>query len=227
MLQHFLEHEPTEMSMSGGSPPGGDKFQTLAAALEQLRSSLLDLTGRNRLLNFRHSVGRSLQFVGGQPGAIYEKLVGGSARISIPIAGLPEPPQRDWIERNGRLFRPDPLTWAAQQGIPTSYDLTEDGGDDPGLRALFYPDDLAKHCRKIERESVLAIEETGANMLFLVLGFLDYPDQRDSDRIFSAPLISIPISLAKREVGGHQVFSIQCTGAKTFHLARSSKMITP
>lgn len=89
---------------------------------------------------------------------------------------------------------------------------TEDGGDDPGLRTLFYPDDLAKHCRKIERESVLAIEETGANMLFLVLGFPDYPDQRDSDRIFSAPLISIPISLAKREVGGHQAFSIQCTG---------------
>jgi hypothetical protein len=36
-----------------------------------------------------------------------------------------------------------------------------------------YMDDLAKHCRKIEREAVSAIEETGANMLYLVLGFLD------------------------------------------------------
>ncbi len=59
---------------------------------------------------------------------------------------------------------------------------------------------------------MLAIEETGANMLFLVLGFLDYPDQRDSDRIFSAPLISIPVALAKRESGGQQVFSLQYTG---------------
>jgi hypothetical protein len=73
-------------------------------------------------------------------------------------------------------------------------------------------DDLAKHCRKIEREAVLAVEETGANMLFLVLGFLDYPDQRDSDRALSAPLISIPVSLSKRESGGNQIFSLQYTG---------------
>jgi len=38
-----------------------------------------------------------------------------------------------------------------------------------------YPDDLAKHCRKIEREATLAIEETGANMLFLVLGVPGIP----------------------------------------------------
>jgi Protein of unknown function (DUF4011)/AAA domain len=77
---------------------------------------------------------------------------------------------------------------------------------------LLYPDDLAKHCRKIEREAVLAIEETGANMLFLVLGFLDFPDQRNSDRIFSAPLVSIPVSMSKRDIGGNQVFSLQHTG---------------
>ena len=69
------------------------------------------------------------------------------------------------------------------------------------VRALLYMDDLAKHCRKIEREAVLAIEETGSNVLFLVLGFLDYPDQRDSDRTFSAPLISIPVSLSKPGIG--------------------------
>jgi hypothetical protein len=197
---------------SRSTAPGGSDYQSLLAALEQLRLRLLDLTGRNRLLNFRHSVGRSLQFVGGQPGAIYEKLVEGSTRVSIAIGGLPEPPRGDWIERNGRLFRPEPLAWAAEHGIPTSYDLGEGGGDDAGLRALFYLDDLAKHCRKIERESVLAIEETGANMLFLVLGFLEYPDQRDSDRTFSAPLINIPVSIAKREAAGSQVFSLQYTG---------------
>jgi SpoU rRNA methylase family enzyme len=198
---------------SGGTPnppDGGGDYQTLLAALEQLRLNLLDLTGRNRLLNFRHSAGRSLQFVEGSPAAIYEKLVEANARGSITISGLPEPSRRDWVERNGRLFRPDPAQWAAQQGIPTSFELREN--TDNGVRALLYLDDLAKHCRKIEREAVLAIEETGANMLFLVLGFLDYPDQRDSDRIFSAPLISIPVSLSKREAGGHQVFSLQYTG---------------
>jgi len=194
------------------TPPGGGDYQSLLTALEQLRLRLLDLTGRNRLLNFRHTTGRSLQFVEGQPGALYEKLVEGNTRSSIAIAGIPEPSRRDWVERNGRLVRPEPLAWASQQGIPISYDLEDRGGDAAGIRAFLYHDDLAKHCRKIEREAVLAIEETGANMLFLVLGFLDYPDQRESDRIFSAPLISIPVSLAKREAGGNQVFSLQYTG---------------
>ena len=75
-----------------------------------------------------------------------------------------------------------------------------------------YPDDLAKHCRKIEREATLAIEETGANMLFLVLGFLEFPDQRDSDKSFTAPLISVPVTLLKKEVAGIQQFSLQYTG---------------
>jgi len=75
-----------------------------------------------------------------------------------------------------------------------------------------YPDDLAKHCRKIEREASSAIEETGANMLFLVLGFLEFPDQRDSDRIYSAPLVSVPVSFRKRLVAGIQQFSLQFTG---------------
>src|ERR1700730_4451080 len=177
---------------------GKNGYDSLLDALEQLRLRLLDLTGRNRLLNFRHSTGRSLQFVEGQPSAIYEKLVEGNGRGSIAIGGLPEPARRDWIERNGRVSRPDPLTWASLQGIPTTYDLDNRAGDPTAatVRALLYMDDLAKHCRKIEREAVLAIEETGANMLYLVLGFLDYPDQRDSDRTFSAPLICIPVSLS-------------------------------
>ena len=35
----------------------------IRAALHQLRMRLLDMTGRNRLVNFKHSSGKSLQFV--------------------------------------------------------------------------------------------------------------------------------------------------------------------
>jgi hypothetical protein len=188
---------------------GDDK---LTSALAQLRLKLLDLTGRNRLINFKHTAGKSLQFVEGQFAAIYQKLV--EANNKIEILGLPEPARREWVERNGRLSRPDPKDWARKQNIPTEYDLPfpDDGCGHANVRALMYPDDLAKHCRKIEREAVLAIEETGANMLFLVLGFLEFPDQQDSGRIFAAPLISIPVTMAKAEKGGKQVFFLQHTG---------------
>jgi len=148
----------------------------ILGALEQLRLRLLDLSGRNRLLNFRHTAGRSLQFVEGQPSAIYQKLFEGANRPSINILGLPEPPRKDWIERNGRLSRPEPREWAKGQGISTSYDLPDSSGDlsASNIRALLYLDDLAKHCRKLEREAVLAIEETGANMFFWCSAFSNF-----------------------------------------------------
>jgi hypothetical protein len=192
----------------------GRDRSALLGALAQLRLRLLDLSGRNRLLNFRHAAGRSLQFCEGQPAAIYQRLIEAANRPLIGLLGLPEPPRDAWIERNGRLARPDPRDWAAAQGIPSTYDLPRPRASAGGanVRALLYPDDLAKHCRKIEREAVLAIEETGANMLFLVLGFLDFPDQRNSERSFSAPLVSIPVTMIRRDSGGQQVFSLQYTG---------------
>ena len=186
----------------------------LTSALEQLRLRLLDLTGRNRLINFKHTAGKSLQFVEGQPAAIYQKLVESNNKAHISVLGLSEPARRDWVDRNGRLQRPEPREWAKSVGISTVYELSDEGkdSDESNVRALMYPDDLAKHCRKIEREAILAIEETGANMLFLVLGFLEFPDQRDSDKTFTAPLISVPVSLQKKEVAGIQQFSLQYTG---------------
>lgn len=191
-----------------------DSESPLTSALEQLRLKLLDLTGRNRLINFKHTAGKSLQFVEGHPAAIYQKLVEANNKANISVLGLPEPARRDWVDRNGRLQRPEPREWAKSVGVPTGYDISGAGEDseESNVRALMYPDDLAKHCRKIEREATLAIEETGANMLFLVLGFLEFPDQRDSDKIFTAPLISVPVSLQKKEVAGIQQFSLQYTG---------------
>lgn len=187
---------------------------SLTAALEQLRLRLLDLTGRNRLINLKHTPGKSIQFVQGSPSDLYVKLVDGGPKATVSILGLPEPLKRDWIEKNGRLQRPEPREWATKKDIPLSYDIAdvEESEGDSFLRALQYSDDLAKHLRKIEREANLAIEETGANMLFLVLGFLEFPDQKNSDKNFLAPLICLPVSMSKKEVSGEQQFSIQFTG---------------
>ena len=185
----------------------------LISALEQLRLKLFDLTGRNRLINFRHTPGKSLQFVECQLNDLYQKLVESNSKASVNIVALPEPLKRDWIEKNGRLQRPEIREWASANNISLSYDLDPNATyEDIHLRALLYPDDCSKHCRKIEREANLAIEETGANMLFLVLGFLEYPDQRSSDKLFQAPLVSVPVALQKREVSGIQQFSISFTG---------------
>ena len=191
-----------------------DIASPLTSALEQLRLKLLDLTGRNRLINFKHTAGKSLQFIEGNPDSIYERLVEANNKSGINVLGLPEPGKIDWVERNGRLQKPEPREWAKSLGVQTSFDISEPIGksDHSNIRALLYTEDLAKHCRKIDREANSAIEETGANMLFLVLGFLELPDQKSSDKTFTAPLICIPVSIQKKEISGIQQFSLQYTG---------------
>jgi hypothetical protein len=67
----------------------------LATALDQLRLKLLDLTGRNRLLNFKHAAGKLLQFVEGDPHGIFQRLVEAVSKSNVSISGLPEPLRSD------------------------------------------------------------------------------------------------------------------------------------
>ena len=187
-------------------------------ALGQMRMRLLDLTGRNRLLNYKPSIGKSLQFVHSVPEAAYTRLLStGGGRVTI--VPVPDPSPIEWIERNGRLVKPEAREHAATVGVDTSYDLAPlptralagaDGGAQ--VRALYYGDDLGKHCRKIDREAKLAIEETGANMLYLVLAFLEYPEAKDSDILYRAPLVSIPVRLEKTDFVQFSTYYMVFTG---------------
>lgn len=189
-------------------------------ALAQLRLRLLDLTSRNRLLNFKHSPGKTLQFVSAQPNAISRKLLD-NPNNRIEIVPVPEPERKDWVEVNGKMRRPEARAYAETLGIDTSYQLSEPTGmgNVSKLQTLFYPDDLERHCRKLAREAKSAIEETGANMLFLVLGFLEFPHQPDSDRILLAPVLAIPVLLEKGAIDRE-------TGSYRYHLSHTDEELT-
>lgn len=190
----------------------------IQVALNELRLRLLDLTGRNRLINFKHSPGKSLQFVHSSIAGVFNRLTEQNNRVAIDP--LPEPARRDWVSRNGRLSRPEARDFAVKVGIDTSYTLGVNGSERPAttpvssaaVRTLFYAEELGKHGRKIEREAKLAIEETGANTLYLVFGFLEYPESSDSDKTYQSPLICVPVSLSRVEEGQYSTFYLSYTG---------------
>lgn len=189
----------------------------ISDALEKLRLRLLDLTARNRLLNFKPTAAKSLQFVEGRLSSCYQKLVESSDR-RIPLHPVPEPRRPEFVERLGRLVRPDVRDYARAQGISTTYDLTDQGPGEreiQGVRALLYPDDLERHCRKMATAAKTAIEETGANMLFLLLGFLEFPEAPNAAKTLLAPLVPVPVSLDKGDLDratGTYRYSLSYTG---------------
>ena len=94
----------------------------IRAALHELRMRLLDLTGRNRLVNFKHSAGKSLQFVHTSMDATFQRITADQAS-RVTIAAVPEPDRRYWVSVNGRLSRPDAKEHAVQMGVDPSYEL--------------------------------------------------------------------------------------------------------
>lgn len=189
-----------------------DGSTPIPQALEQLRLRLLDLTGRNRLLNFRHTAGKSLPLVPTNLDGTFLRLVGGQT-AKITIQPVPDPTRDDWVERNGRMAKPEAKEYAIQLGLNLQLEEIPHHRNRPDVTlALYYDEDLGKHCRKLDREARLAIEETGANMLYLVLGFLEFPDTKDSTRTFAAPLVCVPVRIDTVQQQRGVVFKVCYTG---------------
>jgi hypothetical protein len=162
--------------------------------LSKLRNKLLDTSGRNRLVNLRHSPSRTLRFLNPNLEKISSKLFSDN-EVVVEIKPIQEPPKKEWVEKNGRIQRPDVEVHAKSLEIPISY--SENNFEGEIFQCLYYPDELETRAKKLDRESKSALEEKGLKITYLVIGFLEYPDKINSDKLFNAPLITIPINLIK------------------------------
>ncbi|MGH1449666.1 MAG: DUF4011 domain-containing anti-phage protein Hhe [Pseudomonadaceae bacterium] len=183
-------------------------------SLEKLRSRLLDLSARNRLLNFSHA--RSKRFariIDELPDQLFESL---TTEQTMRFAPVPEPTERQLIEQGylkydeqtgsvSELKKPPTAeVWAQILGMETSYELPS-GSEDPcdkhaddAIQTLYYPFELESRLQILHTQSRLSLDETGANILYLALGFLEWDEStvgKSSARL--APLMLLPVRLEK------------------------------
>ncbi|WP_371879983.1 DUF4011 domain-containing protein [Caballeronia sp. S22] len=172
---------------------------TVGEAIERLRTRLLDLSARNRLLNYNHPPARSIQ-IADEPDLdeLFERLSGESK--GVPFEYLAEPSPDSYEGK-----RPEPRTHAPRIGVSVSFEGTRKRAGarttrTGGMQTLLYPADLERKLRKINSDAKTAVEETGSNMLFLIFGFLEFYDSEDSEKPLLAPLLSLPVTLNKGEI---------------------------
>ena len=161
-----------------------------AAGLERIRTRLLDLTNRNRLLNFRPSKTSSLQVVGVSINRLFARICDGEKLAFTPV---PEPDREEIGDKE--ISAKD---YAALLGWNTSIDLDDVNADDASsLPVLHFQESLDRVSRKIASAAKTAIEESGVNMLYLAFGFLEWYESDDSDQPHLAPLIAVPVSIER------------------------------
>lgn len=150
--------------------------------LGNIRNRLLDLTRRNRLLNYKES-SKSIRIVDELPDEVYRILVtSGKAMEFLPI------------ELNEEGDHPNVVTG---NELPKIQFTIEEKHVDDCLQTPFGDVVLEKRCKKLLQEARTAIEETGSNMLYLAIGFLEWYESGNSNEKTRAPLILLPASIEK------------------------------
>lgn len=156
--------------------------------IDQWRAKLLDLTLRNRLINYKPTK-QTIPLCCSELSQLEDILVEGKA---FKLGALKD-----------HVGDQDPRS-ADQQLRRTAADLAEHAARDAFIRnellAELTVSELDQRLTEIFRSARMAQEEGGANILFLVLGMLQWKESKDSDRILRAPLIMVPVTLERRSV---------------------------
>ena len=91
---------------------------------------------------------------------------------------------------------------AVALGIDPSYDLPAAPASDAArhgdarLQTLLTPDELEARLQKMQASAVTAIQESGANMLHLLFGFVEWTDVA-GEKTRMAPLVLLPVAMSR------------------------------
>ena len=164
--------------------------------LEQARKNLLELGLRNNFINSRDSKLRNVRIVEESSKEVFNILVEKELTMSFRPKGKDE----DEIDREfGALFMVESLESVSDQNLTDSI-----------LQTLHSPTDLQKRLRSMEKLAKLSIEEKGANILFLSLGFVRWYENDNSDTPRIAPIILVPVTIYRNSINAP--FKIKYTG---------------
>ena len=172
--------------------------------IEKSRRDVLDLTLRNPLLNFRPTKRRGIEVVDERSRELFRILVRGErVMYFLPAAeGQTRTP-------NGHTS-PDAPDDPLDDIPPELLALLAEPADDPDETAAHHTDNklqtaltlasLNLRLRETFRQARLSIEEQGVNILYLALGMLKWYESDSSTTERRAPLVLIPVQLARSSV---------------------------
>ncbi|HEX9641333.1 MAG TPA: DUF4011 domain-containing protein, partial [Candidatus Krumholzibacteria bacterium] len=173
--------------------------------IDGLRRKLLDLSMRNRMLNFRPSKRLGIAVIGEDSDQVHRTLVDDGRKMVF--IGKPDAPKRPRAAYDLPPLFDDPVAQEEfrQEAIEeleshlnhpySTVDQTDTRLNTDEPHSL-----LETKLRTVAREASLAAEELGIDTLFLTLGMLEWREP-GADRAYGAPLLFVPVSLERQKHG--------------------------
>lgn len=156
--------------------------------LSNWKSKLLDLTLRNRLLNFK-STKSTLQFIAPDLPRLEDALSDGSEFRIRPLPSIMEGND----PRSGKVH-------ASKSGRSAVDDMALEALDNKEFLANIGQDALDGNLLAIFNAARTGLEEGGANTLFLAIGVLEWTEAEKAETKHLAPILLIPVTLERQSV---------------------------
>jgi hypothetical protein len=149
--------------------------------LEAWKSKLLDLSKRNRLLNYRDSKRSNLRILKPAIFDLWEDFVVNENSIEFPyfdeeLSDVPNDDVKNYPESD----------------VVTNQSVK----------------DQQKTLRNIRNKAKIAMEEQGVNILYLSFGFLKWREDKNSEQDLLSPVILVPVSLTVESIVSPFVLSL-------------------
>lgn len=153
--------------------------QQIGNELEKACKKLLDLSMRNRLLNFLPSKSSYVKIIGELPDVTYDKLV---------------------INQTHMFFKPGFENGDNTVNEVDQEELSDEELHDKYLRTNLTKKDLDSRLLKIKQKADTFYEEQGYTILHIALGFLKWKEKEEIDNVCLSPLVLIPVLIERQSV---------------------------
>ena len=172
----------------------------LAASIDAWKRKLLDLSKRNRALNFRPTKVSTVAIVDEHPAEAFRLLylAEREMRFKAVESAAPEESPADAAATPAVSNDVDADVAPQPEFVPYDAATLDDRHTDEYLQTTATPEALDRSLRRLDEQARLAIEEQGVNTLFLALGMLHYTEAESSEQVFNAPLVLLPVELSRK-----------------------------
>ncbi len=171
--------------------------------LQAARQNLLDLTMRNRLLNFKPTNAKSIKVIEGIPSEIYDVLVLQEKKMEFkPLKKYKDENKTQKVNqstetKNSKIVEEKT---PEHEEIPQLTTKTSENPNDRFLQTSLERDTLEKNLFNISHQAYSVLEEQGYTILYLAMGFLEWTEDSNSTQSRLAPLILIPVEFERTKV---------------------------
>ena len=182
-------HDPVPLDWPNITFPPNDNDEiptTPKGRIDRWQRKLLDLTLRNRLLNFRDTK-QTLQFRCLSVGAVENRLKSGKKLKTFSLADA---------DLEGTRI----LTEAEKQEIEENLIRREFESNNGIAVEKLTGKDIKTRLTNIQRLAKRDIQEGGTNTLFLAAGSLRWKKNEDDSKRYEAPIVLIPVKLERGSI---------------------------